>query len=233
MIDTKLILIEGPPGSGKSTTARKLAAEISHYGQPCQYFLEWAEDNPIFIGADSNLAEVIARSRLREADVLQQWQQFAQERQLEQTVTVIESRFWQTSVMLMYVVGHSVDEVIESNQRVIAAIKDLQPVLIYFTSDNLRAFFMRTIQLKNAEWEKDGKKGTWEQHIVAAFEQQKWLTDRGLKGLEGGIKLLEEWALVAERLYDRVPFPKIKIRNPHADWDLAMQQMREFLDLAS
>jgi hypothetical protein len=46
------------------------------------------------------------------------------------------------------------------------------------------------------------------------------------------LALLEEWALVTEKLYDRIPFPKVKIRNPHENWTLAMQQMRGFLGLA-
>ena len=55
--------------------------------------------------------------------------------------------------------------------------------------------------------------------------------DRGLTGLTGMFAFLEEWALVTEELYDRVMFPKIKIRNPYQDWTLAMQQMRSFLGL--
>jgi len=46
------------------------------------------------------LDQAVASSIAREADVLQQWQQFAQARQSEDLVTVMESRFWQTSVML-------------------------------------------------------------------------------------------------------------------------------------
>jgi hypothetical protein len=53
-----------------------------------------------------------------------------------------------------------------------------------------------------------------------------------LTGLTGMLALLEDWAQVTEGLSDRVAFPKIKIRNPHQDWVLAMQQMRGFLGLA-
>jgi hypothetical protein len=57
------------------------------------------------------------------------------------------------------------------------------------------------------------------------------LTQRGLTGLEGILAFLEEWAQVTEELYDRVPFSKVKIKNPHRDWSSAMQLMRDFLDL--
>ena len=232
MIETKLVLIEGPPGSGKTTTAQKLAAEISNSGQACQCFLEWSTNNPIAIGDDLHLGQVTASSMAREANMLQQWQQFAQARQSEELVTVMESRFWQTSMMLMYVAGHPIEGVLESNQRVAEAIQGLKPVLIHFVIDDLGAFAARTIQVKEQEWQRAGHKGSWAQHIFEAFDSQKWFTDRGLTGLTGTLAFLEEWGLVTEKLYDRLTFPKIKIRNPHKDWTLAMQQMRGFLGLA-
>jgi len=231
MIETKLILIEGPPGSGKTTTAQKLAAEIANSGMACQYFLEWSPDNPIKIGDDLHLDQVTTSSMAREANMLQQWQQFVQARQSMELVTVIESRFWQTSVMLMYAAGLPIEGVVESNQRVIEAIQRLKPVLIYLTIDDLRAFTARTIQVKEEEWQRDGQKGSWAQHIFEAFDSQKWFADRNLAGLTGMVAFLEEWALVTEELYERVTFPKTKLRNPYKDWSLAMQQIRGFLGL--
>jgi hypothetical protein len=175
------------------------------------------------------LDQAIASSIAREADVLQQWRQFAQARQLADLVTVMESRFWQTSVMLMYVAGHPIEGVLESNQRVIEAIQGLNPVLIYFAIDDLRAFVARTILVREEEWRQAGLEGSWAQHFYEAFDAQKWATDRGLTGGTGMPALLEEWVQVPEELFDRVPFPKIKIRNPHQNWTLAMQQMRGFL----
>jgi hypothetical protein len=107
------------------------------------------------------LGQVIASSMAREADMLQQWQQFAQARQSEDPVTVMESRFWQTSVMLMYVAGHPIEGVLESNQHVIEAIRGLNPVLIYFAIDDPRAFAARTIQVKDEEWHQAGLEGSW------------------------------------------------------------------------
>ena len=52
------------------------------------------------MGDDLHLDQAVASSIAREADVLEQWQQFARARQPADLVTVIESRFWQTSVML-------------------------------------------------------------------------------------------------------------------------------------
>jgi DNA polymerase III delta prime subunit len=231
MIDTHLVLIEGLPGSGKSTTAQKLAEEITNSGKSCQCFLEWDIDHPIPIGDDFNLGKVIASSRKREPSVLQQWQQLVQATRSQKLVTVLESRFWQTSVMLMYIAGLPKADVLASNQRVITAIQPLKPVLIYFAIDDPQIFAKRTVQLKEVEWQRSGIPGSWAQHLYDAVDSQPWMMQRRLTGLEGMLALWEEWAQVSDELYARLPFPKIMIRNPHEDWPAAMKQMRDFLGL--
>lgn len=70
MLDTKLILLEGPPGSGKSTTAQKLADEIAARGHPCRCFFEWDAEHPIPIGSDLELRRVVDSAIAREGEVL-------------------------------------------------------------------------------------------------------------------------------------------------------------------
>ena len=86
--------------------------------------------------------------------MLRLWQQFAEAQQFTDRVTVMESRFWQISVMLEYVAGRTVAGVLESNRRVIDILQVLNPVLIYFAIDDPRVFAARTMQIKDEEWER-------------------------------------------------------------------------------
>lgn len=230
---TKLILVEGPPGSGKSTSAYLLAEKIRRTGCSCTCHLEWDADHPIPIGSDLALGNVIATSRQREAEMLDHWQRFARERQGKQAVSILESRFWQTSLMLMYVNGHPLDRLFATQRCVVEALLPLDPVLILYTIDDLRAFTTRTLKAKEVEWQKGGFPGTWAGHIYEALDGKPWFTARGLSGQDGYLALLGEWAGVCEQLYQQLPFEKIKVNNPHLDWTRSARPVDAFLNLTA
>lgn len=225
--------MEGPPGSGKSTTAYLLAEKIRRDGFNCTCHLEWDADHPIPIGSDLSLENVIATSRQREAEMLDHWRRFARECQGKEMVSLMESRFWQTSLMLMYINDHPLDRLLETQRGVVEALLPLEPVLILFTIDDLRAFTTRTIQAKEDEWKKGGFPGTWAGHIYEALDGKPWFKAHRLNGLDGYLAFLEDWAGVSDQLYHSLPFRKIKVNNPHLDWKSSGMQVEAFLDLPS
>jgi len=131
VIKTNLILIEGIPGTGKSTIASKVCEVLGKRGIECKCYQEWSEDNPIEIGKMEDLSEIISSTNSRSEDVLMQWERVAEGIKGLDSVNVIESRFWQTDGMYLFLSGCSEDIIFENNMRVISAISELNPVLIY------------------------------------------------------------------------------------------------------
>ena len=231
MIDTKLTLIEGVPCSGKSTTAGKLKNAISACGIECQCFLEWSEGNPIFIDKMENLSEIISTTKSRAHNVLLNWKNFAAKAKQKEIPTIIESRLWQTGAMYLYLSGHSEDEAAEMVRRSVRIISELNPVLIYLAPEDIGQVFTQVSESKNRKWRKSGKKGSWENWGNELYERQKWFTSRSLKGKDAIVRFFSEWTAISDRLYDEVPFRKIKIVNPQSDWENAMGRIYDFLKL--
>ncbi|MBN1299349.1 MAG: hypothetical protein JW997_06665 [Actinobacteria bacterium] len=131
MIDSKLILIEGVPCSGKSTIAEKLAKDISYNGIKCECYLEWSKDSPVFIGNVEDLSEIISTIGSRKKRILKDWINFTKNTKQLETVDIIESHFWQTEAMYLYLSGHFEYEIFKRNKKVVSVISELNPILIY------------------------------------------------------------------------------------------------------
>lgn len=231
MIDAKLILIEGVPCSGKSATAEHLMIDLSACGIPCNCFFEWAENNPIFIGKMEDLSEIIATTKSREQNVLQQWKNFTKRAKQQETVNIIESRFWQTDAMYLYLSGHSEHEISESNHRVISVLAELNPVLIYLAPKDIEQLHRQITKKKNEKWRESGREGSWKQWGNHVYERQQWFTTRLLNS-KAMARFFNEWASIADRLYERFPFRKIKIQDPQVDWEHTMGSIRDFLAIS-
>ena len=230
MIDTRLILVEGVPGSGKSTTAKTIMGEVTACGYKCNCYLEWGENNPSVIGHMEDLAKIISTTKAREENVLQQWKSFANIAMQQETINIIESRFWQTESMYLYLSGHSVQEIFESNRRVIAMISELDPVLIYLVPEDIEQLHTAIAMKRNEEWRESGRQGSWEEWGDSVYEQQKWFSDRSLDS-KAITRFFNEWALIADKLFDRYPYRKLRIHNPHIDWGNTNDCIKEFLEL--
>lgn len=231
MINTKLILVEGPPGSGKTTTTRILTEDIAVAGLKCRGITEWQPDHPISIGDDLNLKEVVNSLLTKKNEILNKWEDFSRNHYTRKTIAVMESRFWQTGVMLMFAAGYPVEQVFQYSQQIIERIYRLNPVLIYLVIEDYQDFIDLMIPLKEQEWSQAGNPGTWIQHVYDAFNSQQWLKERNLKDLEGIMAFMEEWKIICENLYSQFPFPKIKIYDSYKNWDLSLTQIRKFLEL--
>ena len=227
MIATRLILIEGMPCSGKSTTARKLKRILSVRGIECQCFLEWAPDNPIFIGKIEVSPEIIATTKSRAQNILRDWQDFTVRARERDIVSIIESRFWQTDAMYLYLSGHPEQEAIESSRRIVCIIAELDPVLIYLAPKDIGQMLSQVTQAKNQAWQKAGREGLWQQWGDDVYEQQAWFTSRSLKGEDAIVRFFYEWAAIADALYEEVLFRKIKIVRPSSRLGRQYAQNRE------
>ncbi len=212
MPDTKLILIEGLPGAGKSSTTRFLQDELRQRGFACRGYLEEDKPHPI----DCLDFEIMGLPE----KVIPLWEKFAQEAQSEATITILESRLWQSTCLYMYMSNVDEEGITHFSHRVYELLRPLAPVLIHLDHQDTEAALRRLYTLRGKGW----VDATLEETLPYA-----WFQSRGYNDFAGWVRFFEAWGRVAERLYNDWQYRKINVMNPHDDWAQAYRRINSFL----
>jgi hypothetical protein len=214
MLDTKLVLIEGFPGSGKSTTTGYLQSIFKQQGYDCRQYLEDDAPHPIAC-LDFEIKGLTEK-------IIPVWKNFVEQAAREPTITIIESRLWQNTALFMYMSEVDVGEIAGYNRQVWQAILPLSPVLVYLDQDDTESALRRLYILRGKEWMEDALEMT---------TSYPWFRSRGLTDITGWVRYFEEWRQVADGLYDEWPGHKVKILNPHEDWGRSYHALGTFLQV--
>jgi hypothetical protein len=214
MLNTKLILIEGLPGAGKSTTTQRIGITLEADGFACHWFREADEPHPI-----PCLDFAIKGLPLK---MMPLWTNFVNRAIQESKITILESRLWQNTALFMYMSECSVEEIIKYLREVSSMLKPLSPVLIYLDQDDTEAALARLYTIRGDKWMAETLEET---------TQYGWFRSRDIKDFAGWVRFFEEWTSVAQRLYNDWHYQKIRIRNSHDNWIKAYAQMDLFLGI--
>ena len=214
MLNTRLVLIEGLPGAGKSTSTVQLGTVLQQGGIACRFYREEDDPHPLpcldfeIKGLPSKMVPL--------------WMEFVERARRETVVWIVESRLWQNTGLYMYMSGHDADEIIQFSREVYRALTPLSPVLIYFDQENTETALRRMYATRG---------DAWMEPTLAETLQYQWFMSRGIQDFDGWIQFFVEWRQVAERLFADWQHQKLKILNPHADWAATYQQIFTFLQV--
>jgi hypothetical protein len=137
-------------------------------------------------------------------------------------VYLFDGMFWQRTAELSYLVGVDWNDIIASNARIIETIAPLNPCLVAFFHSDVSKLLGDTIQ----------QRPDWTEIILKVYDAQAWLKRRGVFGIKGFLAFKKEWQTMAEDLFERFLFRKLRIVDPHKDWGATRQQICAFVGLS-
>ena len=213
-MQTKLILIEGMPGSGKTTTTIQLGECLQQKGFACRWYLEDDDPHPI------DCLDFALKDLVNKMPAL--WRNFVKQVEEVKGLTIIESRLWQNTAMFMYMAEYPVSEIMKYHQLVWRELSPLSPLLVHLYQENVEDGLKRIFSDRGEQWINKALKTTG---------KYQWFQGRSNNDIAGWVDFFKEWGNVAVRLYQDWPYRKISVRDPHHDWESSFSIINQSLDL--
>jgi predicted kinase len=210
---SRLILIEGMIGSGKTTTAGHLADWLSGRGDDVRVFDEGAADHPI---RTRRVDELLAAPAPGDPDAYSasQWRRLAERCLRDGQTVILESIFLQNSVMPAFIDGAPAATVTEICAEIQRQAAPAEPFLVYLRPTDITAAIARVHQARGEPWSSRN---------LGFVENSPWARRRNLRGRDAVARLYQAWEPVASQLYDRYPFGKLVVPDPQHDWPAALR----------
>jgi len=228
MRETQLILVEGLPGSGKSTTAHALARHLAKQNIPVRWWYEEDVDHPVYIFRDratlQQVVDALARGEYRQVigAALDQWRRFATAVLTSDAVVLIDGclfGYLTWSLFPFTVPTAAIQAYVADVARIIAPA---HPTLIYFYQDDISTSLARLYARRG---------GDTEQRFIQNATESPYGRQHDLRGFPGMVAYWTAYRQLTDAVSAELPFPMLGVETSAGDWPVYWQRVLDFLDL--
>ena len=236
----RLILLDGLPGSGKSTAAAALASRIAQLGRAVTLYPEMMAGHPLHVGGPLHPAgrtpgaPLFARYSVSAYadESLSRWQRFVRaaieaeedgEREgVGDAVHVAESYPYQSASRVLLQMDAPIERIHAHASEVERVIAPLDPALVYFERPDAGEAF-RAIAARRGP--------AWTAYVVDLATDCPYAHRRGLTGLDGAVAVLGAYKLLLDDLVARSGLPRLVLKDCAGRWEACYREIDAFLGL--
>ncbi|WP_164545499.1 AAA family ATPase [Paenibacillus albus] len=226
MQNTQLIMIEGIPGSGKSTTAQLIANELRRMGVNHKWWYEEEKGHPVYFYEDYTEIQAIIDDLTNGNypkvidNALKKWRQFADSVLSSGDVVIVDSCLFGYLTWTLFPFEVPAQEIEAYVRAVEQIIKPLNPHVIYYYQADIGAALAKICTRRAGETE---------QNFIRAAAESPYGKSRGLSGFEGLVAYWKGYREITDRAYQRLACTKISIDNTEGNWPQYARLISDFL----
>jgi hypothetical protein len=223
-----LVLLEGVPGSGKSTMGQFLAGALGGQGIPHRWWYEEEKAHPLYVFEDpaslQRVLDDLAAGKFRQviAAALDKWRDLATNIASEEAIVVLDSCLLGYLTWTLFPFDVPMTEIQSYLGQVEQVLWSLNPCLIYlYQADLARA--LRIICERRGEQTRE--------RLIRNATQSPYGRRSGLQGFEGMVAYWAAYRQLADAACQTTGFATLAIETGAGDWASYQRQARAFLDL--
>lgn len=212
-VGSKLIVVEGLTGSGKSIMAHFIARQLQYNGVPASWVHEGDEPHPILIDVESGIEAYMAEAQAR-------WVAYVDRVGSSDEVKAVEGCYFNNGIESL--LAHNVDrpKALQYAAELQALIEPLNPTLVHLVQGDVASALERNFK----------DRGTGFRDYVIQFATGLPLAKRrGWQGYEGMVMYWREFVTLTDELFDRHRIRKIRVDNSAGNWDDCNRQVLDCL----
>jgi thymidylate kinase len=213
-MNTKLILVDGMPGSGKSTTGKLISDRLNEFNISNRFFHEQDDKNPLRIyDRQFTSFSISEEAEWFAAKVKQLFSDFVEERIENNEVTIMESYVFQNTIGFAYNMQMNSESILDLTKTIQIILSKLKPVLIYYYQVNVEQNWRWICEIRGPE-----------------FTQNRC----GLFTNEDFIEAGKFWTRNQDFVFNIVQhweIPKLIIKNKDHQWEEYRDRIYKFLNL--
>ncbi len=225
---TNLVLFEGLPGSGKSTSGQRLALQFDRLGIPGRWWHEEHPGHPLYPFRDrASLERFLADLETGEqgavlAGVLDRWRGFAAGLARAGQVAVLDGCLFIYATLCLYRADAPAGVIAAYLGQVERAIAPARPCVVYIARPDVAASLRRIC---------DERGPALEAYWIRAVERSRRGRRLGLRGFAGLVAFWAAYREVVDAEFRRLPFPKLELDPTARGWGASEDALYGFVGL--
>jgi len=217
---SRLILVDGFAGIGKSTTAQQLWCDLATAGRRATWFHEHESEHPIFQYGEVEDLLGLTAPRF-EARVLAGWEAFAGQDD-GQTVRITEASFFQIPVGIMLslnVPAHRIRKLLFQIEHLIGR---LDPALVYLYSADLGTALNKVGDVRGRRWL---------EAMAAVVAQSRYGRAHRVRDISGLIEFYRRHRAIIDSVLPKLTLRRLAVDVGDARWDRYRRRIGTFVGI--